>query len=217
MEPITDGIHTQTRRLRYLGLEVGTRMTILTLQDGLLIHSPLDVEPSTVKHLGEPRWVLAPNKLHHLFIGPWMEAGIQGWAAPGLPQKRKDLNFAGVIEAGKHPFGPEIETYTLTCFNTTNEVLVLHKPSRSLIVTDLVFNFTKAAPLLTRAVMWTMGGYPGCKTSLIERLGMDKKKARHDIDQILAWDFDRLIPCHGDVIHAGAKEKLKAAYAWLKP
>ena len=77
------------------GLEVGARMTVLALEGGLLVHSPVAVDPETVAHLGTPRWVVSPNKLHHLHIGPWIEGGLEGWAAPGLPEKRPDLAFSG--------------------------------------------------------------------------------------------------------------------------
>jgi hypothetical protein len=31
---------------------------------------------------------------------------------------------------------------------------------------------------------------------------------------VSAWDFDRIIPCHGDVITAGAKEAWNSTYEW---
>ncbi len=47
----------------------------------------------------------APNKLHHLHAGPWIDAGLEAWAAPGLPEKRPDLSFTGVLDGAEHPFG----------------------------------------------------------------------------------------------------------------
>jgi hypothetical protein len=39
---------------------------------------------AAITPLGEPRWVLAPNLLHHLFVGPWLDAGLEGWACRWL-------------------------------------------------------------------------------------------------------------------------------------
>jgi hypothetical protein len=32
---------------------------------------------------------------------------------------------------------------------------------------------------------------------------------------MLAWDFDRIVVAHGDVIASGGREVLRRAYAWL--
>lgn len=215
MPEIAHGVHTFDRPLRFLGLEVGTRMTVLETQEGLLIHSPIDTPPENLSALGEPRWVLSPNRLHHLFAGDWIKAGVEGWAAPGLPEKRPDLSFSGVVKSGTQPFGSDIEVITLTCFPLSNEVVLFHKPSKTLVVTDLLFNFPKSAPFLTRAAMFCSGCYPGCKVSLLERVGMKRAIAREEIGAILEFDFERIIMAHGDVVEKDARQVFARAYRWL--
>lgn len=215
MREIASGVHTLERPLRFLGIEVGTRMTVLQLADGLLVHSPIDVPPETLRTIGEPRWVLAPNKLHHLFVGPWIDAGLEGWAAPGLPEKRRDVPFTGVVESGTHPFGPDVEVVTLSCFSLSNEVVLFHKPSRTLLVTDLVFNFSRTAPWLTRFIMGCALCYPGCKASLIERIGMNRQIAREEIATILGFGFERIVMSHGEIVETDAREVWAGAYRWL--
>src|SRR4029450_12084462 len=89
--------------LKFMGLEVGTRMTIVRFADGALwVHSPLRLSSErheAVEALGPVRFLVAPNTFHHLFIGEWMAAwpGARAYAAPGLPEKRKDLRFHGVL------------------------------------------------------------------------------------------------------------------------
>jgi hypothetical protein len=155
---------------RFFGLEVGARMTLLDTARGRLAISPVAADPEAV---GRPRWVLAPNKFHHLHVGPWVAAGAEAWGARGLPEKRPDLRFAGVIEPGAAPFGDEVLLVPLACFPLTNEVVALHRPSRTLVVTDLVFNFPPTAPWTTRAAMWCACGYPGCRASAVEKVGMN--------------------------------------------
>lgn len=200
-----------------MGVEVGARMTVLALEGGLLLHSPIDLPPEALTPLGSPRWVLAPNLLHHLHVGPWAEAGLEVWTASGLDAKRPDLPIAGVADAANHPFGDEIALYALTSLPLTQEVVLLHRPSRTLVTTDLVFHFTASAPWSTRAVMRLLGGHPGCRTTLVERLAMDRKAARVDIEHLLSWGFDRLVMAHGVVIETGGREALKQAFAWLLP
>lgn len=208
-------VYTFEAPQRFLGLPLGCRMTVIDIAGGLLLYSPIAVEPEAITALGTPRWLLSPNKLHHLYAGPWLERGLEGWAAPGLPEKRPDLSFDHVVEARCSPFGDDVELIPLRCFKMANEVVLHHRPSRTLVVTDLVFNFTRDDPWITRAAMWCSGAYPGCRASVLERVGMDRTIARVEIAALLELDFDRLIPAHGAIIETGGKDALRGAYRWL--
>jgi len=215
LRPFAEGVWTAERPQRFAGVEVGARMTVLALDGGLLLHSPIDVPPAALAPLGPPRWVVAPNKLHHLYLAPWIDAGAEAWCAPGLDAKRGDLTFAGVLDAPGEPFGPEVSVVPLSCIALTNEVVVLHRPSRTLIVTDLLYNFTPRDPWTTRAALWALGGYPGVRTSLLEKALMKRDRARREIDHLLELDFDRLIMAHGEPLERGGKAALANAFAWL--
>jgi hypothetical protein len=39
---------------------------------------------------------------------------------------------------------------------------------------------------------------------------------RHSIDQILSWDFDRIVVGHGEVVESGGHKKLEEAYNFLR-
>jgi hypothetical protein len=43
----------------------------------------------------------------------------------------------------------------------------------------------------------------------------DMTAARRSRQELLAWDFDRVVVAHGDVIEADAKPRLDHALAWL--
>lgn len=215
LRQIAPGVHVAEAPQRFFGVEVGARMTVLELEGGLLVHSPVAIDPEAIAHLGTPRWVLAPNLFHHLYVGPWVEAGLEAWAAPGLPDKRPDVSFDGVVERGARPFGDEVALLPLECFPLSNEVAVLHRPSGTLIVCDLVFNFPTTAPWTTRAAMRCLCGYPGCRTTLLERVGMRREVARRELATLDGWAFDRLVMAHGEVIGSGGKEALRGAFDWL--
>jgi len=210
-----DALKTFEAPQRFLGLEIGARMTAIRIADAVLLYSPIDIAPTALEELGTPRWLLAPSRLHHLYVGPWLERGIEAWAAPGLPEKRTDLSFDHIVEQTCTPFGDDVQLIPLRSFSLTNEVVLFHAPSRTLVVADLVFNFNQDTPWLTRAAMWASGAYPGCRVSILERLGMDRTIARKEIRMLLDLDFDRLIPAHGGIIKAGGREALRSAYAWL--
>jgi hypothetical protein len=56
--------------LRFLGLEVGARMTVVRLSGGRLwLHSPVPAIPELIEQvraLGEVAYLVAPNRFHHL-------------------------------------------------------------------------------------------------------------------------------------------------------
>ncbi|MEO1482411.1 MAG: hypothetical protein AAFU77_09925 [Myxococcota bacterium] len=62
------------------GIEVGATMTVVRLADrGLWIHSPIPLNQALVTELdalGEVRWIVAPNLLHHLFLGAGIRQGF---------------------------------------------------------------------------------------------------------------------------------------------
>src|ERR671932_994438 len=77
--------------LRFCGIEVGTRMSICRLSDdSLWLHSPIKLNEELkgeLDWLGAVRFVVSPNKLHHLFIGDYFAAypEVRIYAPPGLP------------------------------------------------------------------------------------------------------------------------------------
>ncbi|HJK90500.1 MAG TPA: hypothetical protein RMH85_24130 [Polyangiaceae bacterium LLY-WYZ-15_(1-7)] len=219
LRSLAPGVHVCAAPQRFLGIELGARMSVLELEGGLFVCSPVPVEPARVREaLGEaPRWVLAPNLFHHLHVGPWAEAAAEAWAAPGLPEKRPDVAFDGVLEEVGEPFGEELLVVPLRCIPLTNEVVLLHRPSRTLITTDLLFHIPPDAPWPTRAAMRCALAYPGPRASIVERLGMKRERAREELAFLLAQDFDRVVLAHGEVIESGGRKALAGAYRWLWP
>ena len=89
--------------LRLLGLEVGARMTVVRLPGSkLLLHSPVATSDELVREvqaLGSVAYLVAPNRLHHLFVADWKRACPDAsiHVAPGLDSKRADLSIESVL------------------------------------------------------------------------------------------------------------------------
>ena len=97
-----------------------------------------------------------------------------------------------------------------------NEVVFLHRASRTLILTDLAFNLGSDMPWLSRVMLRINDCYDCFGTSRILRTTFkDRAAIRTSLDRILAWDFDRLVLSHGRNVDTGAKELLRDAYAFL--
>lgn len=208
--------------LRFAGLEVGTRMSVVRLAGGeLLLYSPVRLDSALraeLDALGQVRFVVAPNRFHHLFAGEAVAAypDAELYGAPGLDRKRADLDFRGVL-GDEAPAGwkGQLEQCFIAGFPLINEVVLFHPPSRTLLVCDLAFHLSPEQPLSTRLVL-RLGGVRDFGPTYLERLlARDRAAARRSLERILAWDFSRVVVAHGDVLESGGREALRAAYAWL--
>jgi hypothetical protein len=209
--------------LRFLGLEVGARMTVVRLPGPkLLLHSPIAADPDLVrevKALGPVAYIVAPNLLHHLFVGEWKQACPEAaiYVAPGLDKKRSDLSIAGVLTDEPEPgWEGAIDQVAVRGVPFVNEVVFFHRPSATLIAADLALNVGPSSPPLTRAAIRLGGSYGQLAPTLLERLLVrDRTLFRHALERILEWPFDRVVVAHGEVSEQGGREELVRGYSWI--
>jgi hypothetical protein len=209
--------------LRFLGVELGARMTIVRLPGPkLLLHSPLAATADLVREvtaLGPVAYIVAPNRLHHLFVNDWQRAcpDASTYVAPGLDTKRADLTITGVLADEPEPgWKGVLDQVLLGGFPYANEVVFFHRPSATLIATDLAFNIGSSSPPLTRLAFRLGGTYGRLSPTLFERLLVrDRTAFRHSLERILEWPFERVVVAHGDVSEKGGREELVSSYSWL--
>ena len=212
------------RPLSLFGVRIGTRMTAIRLDDGcLFLHSPVELDAETradLDALGLVRFVVAPNKLHHLFVAPYGDAYPEAelWAAPGLPEKRRDIAFHHVLdEAAPAGWAGEIDQLLVRGIPYFNEVAFLHRKTRSLLLTDLGMNFAPGENPMTRFWLRLLGLHRGLGISrLIRSLLRDRAAVRASVDRMLAWDFERVIVSHGIVLQRSGARLVREAWSWLE-
>jgi hypothetical protein len=221
--PLARDLWIAERRQRFYGLEVGTRMTVMRLADGsLLLHSAVALTPELRRELdalGRVRYVVAPNRVHHLHAGEVAQAypGAQLWIAPGLERKRPDLVYVAILgDEAPAPWKGEVDQVFFRGRPYENEVVFFHRASRTLILCDLAFNFGPRSDAPTRWLMRLLRSYGSFGPSKLDPLLIrDRAAARESLERILAWDFDRVIVAHGEVLASGGREALRRGYGWL--
>lgn len=208
---------------RFMGVDFGARMTVVRLSDGRLwVHSPLPARPelfADVLALGPVVWLVAPNRLHHLYIGDWHRElpDAEVHVAPGLETKRPDLAVTGVLGDAVAPgWAQALEPLPLEGMPAANEFVFFHGASATLIVSDLVFNLDASSPPLTRLVFRLIGSPGELAPTLVEKLLIrDRAAFRRSLERILEWPFERVVMAHGSVWQHGGREALARGYAWL--
>jgi hypothetical protein len=193
------------------------RMAVLEGEDGrLTLWSPVKMErqhADAIARLGTPARALAPNSFHHLYLGATREywPDIELLAAPGVAKKQPALTLR-TLESGTTRLDPAIETRLLPPMRKLDEAVTLHRPSKTLIVADLVFNIHDVKSWQFGLALRLGGTHKRfAQSRLIGLLIKDKAAMRSAYEEVLSWDFDRLVMSHGDIIETGAKDRLAKA------
>jgi hypothetical protein len=224
LNPIAPQIHAIEGDLFAGIMHFPLRMLVVETPDGLVLWSPIKLEAAqmdAIDALGTVAWIIAPNCFHHLYLSDamqrWPDAQV---AVPeGLDAKRKDLDLSGAVPLEPLPAGlaKAFDSVRIEGAPKMNESVLLHRATGSLIVCDLVFNVhaTKrwTAPLVYRMV----GAWKRTAQSRLWRFfTKDRAAAAASVRQVIALDFDRLIPAHGEVIEHGGKAALAAGTSWMQ-
>ena len=223
LRQLAENLWVADRPQAFYGLPVGARMTVIRLAgDRLLLHSPVALDAGLRAQLdavGQVRYAVAPNRVHHLYAGQVAEhyPGARLWVGPGLDRKRPDLVFEAILgDVAPEEWRGEVEQVFFRGRPFENEVAFFHRASRTLILCDLAFNFGPRTAAPTRLLMKLLRSYGRLgPTTLDPWLIRDRRAARESLQRILAWDFDRVIVAHGDVLDSGGHEILRQGYAWL--
>ena len=213
------------RPLRFVGIEVGCRMTVVRLAGRrLVVHSPVAPDPELVAEVGElgsVDWLVAPNRFHHLWVEPWSrefpEAAVL--VAPGLEEKRPDLSVSAVLRNGAPAeWTGELELLPIEGAPMVNEVVLFHRPTSTLVVADLAFHIGPSSPWPTR-LLFRLAGRPGelAPTAAEKLLVRDRPAFRASLERVLSWPIERVIVAHGDVLEKGGGPALARGYDWLWP
>ena len=97
-----------------------------------------------------------------------------------------------------------------------NEVVFFHKPTKTLIVTDLIFNIHEVANFRTKFLFWFMGAWKKPAQSRLWRmLTKDRQAAGASVSQLLQADFSRVVMAHGRILEENAKEQFTQAVSWM--
>lgn len=212
---------------RYFGLSIGTRMTVVRLAgNDLVVISPIQVSAALVDELnglGTVTHIIAPNLYHYRFAAEFKAAypAATFWATAGLRAKKPELAIDQAISGGSNSPWAGIEHLFFDGFKTLSpsgpdpleEWVFFHVASRTLILTDTAFCFDESSPWLTQLVTKVGGGYKSLSPSLLERVATtEKETVKASAEQVLHWDFDRVIVAHGSIVERDGKEQFKRGY-----
>jgi len=209
---------------KYMGTEFDARMTVVRLPDGnLILHSPCEIDDRmrrALRALGNVAYLVAPGNFHYLHI-PSAQAAFpeaETFICPGIERKWPGIRFDWFLgDTAPGAWAGLLDQVLVRGNRWICEVALFHRDTKTLIVVDLIENFTDSTPRANWQLklwwkvfrMWNVA-----KPAPEYQLGWsDKKAARASLQRILEWDFRRVILAHGDLIESDARQVVKRAWS----
>jgi len=209
----------------FYGFPYPTRMAVARLSDdSAWVWSPIALSDeliSSVNDVGTVRHIVAPNKIHHLFLAEWAERWPEArvYAPPGLANRRPDLKFDEELSDEPDPaWASDIDQTIFHGSLAMEEVAFFHRASHTAIICDLIQRHPEE----------TMKGWKGMLMRLDSLVGehgstprewrasfLKRREARTARDKVLSWRPDRLLIAHGDCSQTGATSIIEDALAWI--
>lgn len=219
---VPDTLWHATQPLRFGPISLSTRMTVVRLRDGSLwVHSPITPSSDLTRDLaavGQVRYVVAPNRSHHLFFLPFLAAypSADGFIAPGLETKRPDLQRFPHVPA-KAPWSDELQGFLIEGLPVLNETVWFHHATGTLVITDLLFCFSSENRGLTGLVAGVLGvrGTLGMSRTM-KLLVKDKPALKRSAEALMALPVRRIIVAHDEIIDQQPADRLARAFSWLR-
>lgn len=231
LKPVADDLWLVDGPLiRFYGMPFPTRMTLVRLPGaGLWVHSPTEADPGLIdriRALGPVEHLVAPNWIHYAFLPQWQALfpKARTWAAPGVEERARSRNVvlrvdAALAGAGREDFEGAISPLLVEGSPIHREVVFMHHPSRTLILTDLIENFERQAiPPWFIPLAWAGGildpdGKMPADMWASFRRGRDPLRAA--VETMLGWNPERVILSHGRWYEREGAAELRRAFRKL--
>ena len=209
----------------FFGFPYPTRMAVAQLSDGSVwVWSPVALTEelaSAVEELGTVRYIVSPNKIHHLFLSEWIDrwpdAGL--FVPPGLARKKPDLRVSA--ELGDEPdsgWAAEIDQVIFHGSLSMEEVAFFHRASQTAIICDLIQRHPEISLTGWKGILMRIDGLVGDHGSTPREWRasfLRRKPARAARDTVLGWKAERLLIAHGECAQTGATSIIEKALGWI--
>jgi hypothetical protein len=202
-----------------------TRMAVARLSDGSAwVWSPIALTEelaTEVQTIGPVRYIVSPNKLHHLFLREWADRWPDArlYAPPGLARKKSELCFYAELDDEPSPsWAADIDQVIFRGSFAMEEVVFFHRASSTAIVCDLIQRHSESKISGWKGMLMRLDGLVGNRGSTPREWRasfLRRGPARTARGKVLEWNPERLLIAHGECVHTGAAEIISAALSWI--
>ncbi|WPH02452.1 Hypothetical protein R9X50_00531600 [Acrodontium crateriforme] len=193
---------------------------------------------------GQIKYIVALDQEHHIFLEPWHKAFLDARviAPETLPAYRAKQGYFKIPEASwtlfrkadnpnlsvSEEFDREFDMEYVSA-HANHEIVFNHKPTKTMIQADLIFNLPATEQMSKSGIPANKGFLTNFFASLQNTKGdatwqkrfiwylasaSDRKSFNQSAARMAKWDFQRMIPCHGDVIEGEGKHIYEKVMQW---
>jgi hypothetical protein len=202
------------------------RMTIFRLSSGnLVIHSAIhlsDGDFEKLDALGKVTWIVVPNRFHlsdaPVYAERYPDAKVIS-CKPAIKHLQPLCHVHGLLpDDWPAPVRKEIDIMELSGMRILGECVFIHHPSKTLVVTDLIFNMGGDHKGVSKIFLKLNQIFNRPSLSRIGRLVFvqNKKAFLDSIEKMMNWDFEQIVMSHGNIIYTHGKEAMKEALKHVK-
>lgn len=200
-----------------------TRMSVLVLASGkLALISPIAIDDAlarSIAGLGEVAFLIAPNLLHHLYLADACKQYPRArvLAPPGMRAKDPELTLHATLdERLPEELAAAVDVVRIEGAPAADEFVFYHRQSRTLIVTDLVFNVLRPRGLVANIVFFLERVRGRLAPSPAWRFMVkDRARVRASVERVLELPFETLVMGHGEIVREDARVRLAHALRWM--
>lgn len=216
--------------VNFYGMPFTTRMTVVKLDSGdLFIHSPIPLKSdlkNELDKLGTVKYLIAPNKIHYWYLDDFQKAYPEAitFTAKGVEERArqngKKFKVDYILDSTTNKFwSKEIDHVVMQGNRFMEEVEFYHKPSKTLILTDIYENFEpEKISWPFRLLAWLGGALSpqGGTTRDQQLLHFGRKwELKKCVEKLMLWDIEKIILAHGKCITKNAKQELQRVFKWV--
>lgn len=189
------------------------------------------------------KWLIVPNTQHNMAVTSFKEKFPDiKVLAMGIPEKNQaDYTFTSTENGETLIDRPALEKLGITdpvilnnfefvylCNHKNKEIVLYDKNSKIMCEADVFFNMQPEMEQFSPATGYPKGFYPHGGWSFLtrffnadsmigsyivrERLNNGVKSSK-GLQQVSKWDFETIVPCHGNVVDKNAKETFSKLFA----
>jgi hypothetical protein len=196
------------------GVTIPLRSMLVAASEHQFLISPVGTPEEAAQIGAPPLTLIAPSLLHHRHLPAAIERyrPVALWGPPGLAERRPELGRMYMFGIDAWPYADQLEFVLVGGAPRCSEVVFFHRVSRTIYTADLFFNIREPEGFLTPLTFRMMGIHRRfAAAKMWRRWVTDRGAFARSIDKILAWDFDRIVVAHGDVVDQHARVQFEAA------
>jgi hypothetical protein len=209
----------------FFGFPYPTRMAVAQLSDGSAwVWSPVALTEglaNALQAIGPVRYIVSPNKLHHLFLSEWVDRWPDAllYAPPGLARKKPKIRFDSELDDEPDPaWAADIDQVVFRGSFAMEEVAFFHRQSRTAMFCDLIQRHPESKMSGWKGMLMQLDGLVGSRGSTPREWRatfLRRGPARAARKKVLGWNAEQLLIAHGECAHTDAAKIIETALRWI--